>query len=82
MQDDNQERFYKILEDVIDKAFEQSWRKVEKRSSKKAKNSDERVYESIEQYKEETGKRFRMTRDQKGRGLSREEAFKEIWQKS
>ena len=33
---------------------------------------------SIEAYKEATGKRFRMTKDQKSRKLSREDAFKEF----
>tara|TARA_R100000458_G_C8252259_1_gene228965 strand:+ start:1080 stop:1295 length:216 start_codon:yes stop_codon:yes gene_type:complete len=33
---------------------------------------------SLEEYKEKTGKRFRMTKEQKSRGLSREEAFKEF----
>ena len=33
---------------------------------------------SIEAYKEATGKRFRMTKDQKSRGLSRDQAFKEF----
>ena len=72
-----QSRFYKILEDVIDRAFKQSWVKVggkEKTSSGAACT----LYESIEDYTEKTGKRFRMKRDQKERGLSREEAFKEI----
>ena len=33
---------------------------------------------TIEAYKEATGKRFRMTKDQKSRGLSRGQAFKEF----
>ena len=40
----------------------------------------EKVYEgprSIQEYTQSTGKRFRVTKDQKERGLSREEAFKE-----
>lgn len=37
------------------------------------------VYESIEDYKAKTGKRFRMLKDQKERGLSREEAFNETY---
>jgi hypothetical protein len=77
----NQERFYKVLEDVIDQAFQQSWRTVAKKKEG-SKEDVEMVYESIEEYKEKTGKRFRMTREQKERGVSREEAFKEIWQKS
>jgi len=35
------------------------------------------VYESIEDYTVQTGKRFRMTKEQKQRELSREEAFNE-----
>lgn len=35
-------------------------------------------YESIDQYTQATGKRFRMTKDQKARNISREEAFQEF----
>ena len=38
----------------------------------------ETLWASIEAYKEATGKRFRMTKDQKSRKLSREQAFKEF----
>jgi hypothetical protein len=72
-----QTRFYQILEDVIDRAFQQSWSKPGRKRDNKDQTSKP-IYESIEDYKEQTGKRFRMTRDQKSRGLSREEAFKEI----
>jgi len=34
------------------------------------------LYESIEEYTATTGKRFRMTKDQKELGMTREEAFK------
>jgi len=37
-------------------------------------------YESIEHYTQTTGKRFRITKDQKARGISREEAFQEFLQ--
>ena len=36
------------------------------------------LYESIEHYTKMTGKRFRMTKDQKTRNVSREEAFQEF----
>lgn len=36
------------------------------------------LYESIEHYTKMTGKRFRMTKDQKTRNISREEAFQEF----
>lgn len=42
------------------------------------KSSEEAEYDSPEDYKNKTGKRFRMTKDQKGRGLNRDEAFKEF----
>lgn len=35
-------------------------------------------YSSIEEYKNYTGKRFRMKKDQRQRGLNREEAFREF----
>lgn len=36
------------------------------------------VWESIEHYTKDTGKRFRMTKDQKARNISRQEAFQEF----
>lgn len=38
------------------------------------------VYESIEDYTAKTGQRFRMTKDEKAAGLSREEAFQQRFQ--
>lgn len=37
------------------------------------------LYESIEDYKAKTGKRFRLKKDQKERGLTRDEAFAETY---
>jgi len=37
------------------------------------------LYRSIEEYTSKTGKRFRKTKDQMDRNLSREEAFKETY---
>lgn len=39
------------------------------------------LFESIEQYQTTSGKRFRMTKDQVDRKISREEAFHEFVQK-
>lgn len=36
------------------------------------------LWESITHYTKDTGKRFRMTKDQKQRGISREQAFQEF----
>ena len=38
------------------------------------------LYESIREYTNKTGKRFRMTKDQKQRNLTRDEAFSEFTQ--
>ena len=37
------------------------------------------LYESIEDYTAQTGKRFRMTKEQKSRELTREQAFSEMY---
>jgi hypothetical protein len=39
------------------------------------------LFESIEDYQKSSGKRFRMTKDQVFRGISREAAFQEFIQK-
>lgn len=36
------------------------------------------LFETVDQYQQATGKRFRMTKDQKTRGISRQDAFKEF----
>lgn len=42
------------------------------------KQNVNRRYESIDHYSRETGKRFRMTKDQKQRNLTRKQAFEEF----
>jgi|SanBayMetagenome_1026888.scaffolds.fasta_scaffold474425_1 hypothetical protein len=42
------------------------------------KNQPAPQFESIEHYTKMTGKRFRMTKEQKTRNMSREEAFQEF----
>jgi hypothetical protein len=51
-------------EDPLDKAFRKSQKTV--------------AYGSIEEYTKATGKRFRMRKEQKERGLSRDQAFQEL----
>ena len=63
----------KILEDIMDEVFNDS---VEKHFDDK---KPQVIYENIEDYTTKTGKRFRMNKDQKERGLSREEAFGELF---
>lgn len=62
---DNYEKLQKIVTDAMKNQL-----KTDVRPSAK--------YSSIEEYKRATGKRFRMTREQTERKISREEAFKEF----
>jgi len=63
----------KILGDLLDEVFPDT---VEKHFDDK---KPEVIYENIEDYTTKTGKRFRMNKDQKERGLDREEAFGELF---
>ena len=73
---DNMEKSFKVIQDLIDKAFLRFWSGVpEDRVSLKGSAP---LYESFEDYTAKTGKRFRMTKDQKDRGLSRGDAFNEF----
>ena len=71
MEKDND--FMKILEGILDEVFDDS---MEKHFDNK---KPEVIYENIEDYTNKTGKRFRMNKDQKERGLNREEAFGELF---
>ena len=77
--------FYTMLEQLIDDAFDINLGKKKKKPMEMqeiAPSEEEAqtlVYESIEEYTSKTGKRFRMLKDQKARGLTREEAFTETF---
>jgi len=64
---------YEILEGILDEVFNDS---MEKHFDDK---KPEIIYENIEDYTTKTGKRFRMNKGQKERGLSREDAFSELF---
>jgi len=79
--------FLEMVNDIISEIF------AEKLDDKDGKKNEEleveldgsvmsEVYESIEDYTDKTGKRFRMTKDQKDRELSREAAFEEFIQEN
>tara|TARA_R110002020_G_scaffold22691_1_gene76371 strand:- start:20 stop:292 length:273 start_codon:yes stop_codon:yes gene_type:complete len=75
---------FKILTDLIDEVFSNHYNKDKKMETQTLKTSareqtSTQVYESIEDYTAQTGKRFRMTKDQKQRSLSRDEAFNETF---
>ena len=73
---DNMEKNFKVIQDLIDRAFKRFWL-GDKDNASSMKDMD-LIYESIEDYTSKTGKRFRMTKEQKSRGLSRDEAFVEF----
>ena len=62
-----------MLEDILNEVFDESM----------GKHFDDQkpevIYENIKDYTSKTGKRFRMNKDQKERGLNREEAFSELF---
>ena len=66
------EQVAKLFNDAIDVCIEEYY----------SKDSSEILYESVEDYKKKTGKRFRRTKDQMERGLSVEESFNEFLQDS
>ena len=45
-----------------------------------SKESEDIIYESVDDYKTKTGKRYRRTKDQMSRGLTVEESFMEFQQ--
>lgn len=65
---DNYEKLQKIVTDAMKNQL-----KTDVRPSAK--------YTSIDEYKRVTGKRFRITREQRDRGISREQAFIEFLSK-
>ena len=65
--------FFGVLSNIIDEAFSKVF--TEK---KETISSPSAGYSSIKEYTAATGKRFRMTKDQKERGLTRDQAFAEI----
>ena len=71
---------FAILMDLVNDAFNTHYSKEspmdsERKSAPKEEHSTI-IYESIEDYTAKTGKRFRMTKNQKELGMTREEAFR------
>ena len=72
MMKDKNENFFDVLSNIIDEAFSKVF--IEKNEESR---TDLPQYTSIEEYTGATGRRFRMSKDQKERGLTRQEAFAE-----
>ena len=73
MKDTKDDGFFSLLSNIIDDAFSQVFTEKKKDSMPSTPR-----YSNISEYTEQTGKRFRMNKDQKDRGLTREEAFAEL----
>jgi hypothetical protein len=71
--DERFEKFDAMVDRAFAKAFEAGSPETEKPSV------EDKRYLSIEEYSTKTGKRFRMLKEQKDRGLNRQEAFKELY---
>jgi hypothetical protein len=79
------DHFYKTLNTAVDTHFSRHFARrkeimenqTEPQPIVENTNTSRPRYDSIEQYTATTGQRFRMTKDQKQRGLSREAAFAE-----
>jgi|3_EtaG_2_1085321.scaffolds.fasta_scaffold447598_1 hypothetical protein len=69
------ERFEKF-DAMVDRAFAKAF---EVRTPSEPKRKVTESYASIEEYTNKTGKRFRMLKEQKDRGLNRQEAFEELY---
>tara|TARA_R110002051_G_scaffold11808_3_gene42554 strand:+ start:84 stop:362 length:279 start_codon:yes stop_codon:yes gene_type:complete len=70
-----------LISDAFDGAFGRSTPKpTVRKAAPKAVKPITPLYESIEDFTAKTGKRFRMTKDQKQRNLTRDEAFSEFTQ--
>ena len=60
---------------LIDQAFDKAFSGKTEDTVVEELETDQPLYESIEDYTAKTGKRFRMTKRQKDLGMTREEAF-------
>jgi len=67
------QQLYEMISAIVDNSFDSHYNKV--------KEEPVEFYEDIEDYTAKTGKRFRMLKEHKERGLSREEAFREMFPK-
>ena len=80
----NDDKTLEMLMGIIDDAFNTHYNKEEKMETQPDSAPQQEqpkfkpLYTCIAEFTETTGKRFRMTKDQKQRDLTREEAFAEF----
>jgi hypothetical protein len=75
--------FMNLLSDLIDEVFSDRVngkpKKTDPAPDVKEQPKNPAIYESIEDYTAQTGKRFRMTKEQKNLGMTRDEAFNQTF---
>lgn len=77
---------YQELTNMVDSAFNKHFKEKKnmenntqpQTSNNQATAQSKAKYQTIEEYSQATGKRFRMTKEQAERNISREEAFREF----
>jgi len=83
-----EDKSFELLSKMIDEAFSNHYNKKEKKMENQPLSQPREseinpvkdfAYLTIEDYTRQTGKRFRMTKEQKVRDLSREQAFMETF---
>tara|TARA_R110000824_G_scaffold132065_1_gene294346 strand:- start:69 stop:335 length:267 start_codon:yes stop_codon:yes gene_type:complete len=82
-----EDKTFELLTEMIDNAFSNHYKKEKKMENQPLSKPREGninpvkdfAYLTIEDYTRQTGKRFRMTKEQKVRDLSREQAFLETF---
>ncbi len=76
-----EDEVFGLLSEMLDEAFSTHYSEDKKpeTTNDSARDHFPNLYESIQDYTDQTGKRFRMTKEQKSRNLSREQAFSEMY---
>jgi hypothetical protein len=75
---------WEMVSDLVNSFFDQNYNKKDNKIMENVATAQVTNYEgkplytSLDQYKTATGKRFRMTKEQKARELTREQAFAEF----
>jgi hypothetical protein len=77
---DKDTSFMEMIEGLINEVFSDHYKgKTVTPKPDPSRDHFPNLYESIEDYTAQTGKRFRMTKEQKSRELTREQAFNELY---
>mgnify|MGYP001583208314 CR=1 FL=1 len=81
MKKEIEDKLWILISNKVNKYFDPSKTSCDVYVDEGPGKPHKQVFESIEHYTEQTGKRFRKTKDQTDRGLTREQAFNETHKK-